>query len=300
MIKPNLIASHDWHVQPNCQRSLWTYRLSGAPLDRVPGIAAGVFPGIAAGVSSNLMRSTEKDSNRSASWNQFFRGQMLTSSLHPAFLREPFKGTKAPTLCQGRNLIPSCPEDDPSRIRKIDQRVKARRAREAQNIKEQPAKAARAARARRISPGSCNGLFSLGIPYRGSGVLLPTSPDPTNQFHHSSFPLPSIGAGPLESALSRQERPPGGSTAHLVLPKSNIRHPRLQPPRPEPPRLQLCEHTNRRRRTQARGPVESGQFCGKRREAELADSAGMAELEKLDTPLAPSPSAASPADLPTR
>jgi hypothetical protein len=30
MIKPNLIASHDWHVQPICQRSLWLIRLSGA------------------------------------------------------------------------------------------------------------------------------------------------------------------------------------------------------------------------------------------------------------------------------
>ena len=29
MIKPNLIASHDWHVQPNCQRSLRAPRLSG-------------------------------------------------------------------------------------------------------------------------------------------------------------------------------------------------------------------------------------------------------------------------------
>jgi hypothetical protein len=30
MIKPNLIFSHDWHVQPNCQRSLRALRLSGA------------------------------------------------------------------------------------------------------------------------------------------------------------------------------------------------------------------------------------------------------------------------------
>ena len=30
MIKPNLIASHDWHVQPICQRSLRVIRLSGA------------------------------------------------------------------------------------------------------------------------------------------------------------------------------------------------------------------------------------------------------------------------------
>jgi hypothetical protein len=38
MIKPNLIASHDWHVQPICQRSLRAVRLSGAP-----GIEAQTF-----------------------------------------------------------------------------------------------------------------------------------------------------------------------------------------------------------------------------------------------------------------
>jgi hypothetical protein len=29
MIKPNSICSHDWHVQPICQRSLRVFRLSG-------------------------------------------------------------------------------------------------------------------------------------------------------------------------------------------------------------------------------------------------------------------------------
>jgi hypothetical protein len=36
MIKPNLICSHDWHVQPYCQRSLRFIRLSGSLLDRGP------------------------------------------------------------------------------------------------------------------------------------------------------------------------------------------------------------------------------------------------------------------------
>jgi hypothetical protein len=44
-------------------------------------------------------------------------------------------------------------------------------------------------------------LFSLGIPYRGSGAL--ASPDPTNQ-------LPT-------SLLGQATRPPGGSTAPLQL-----------------------------------------------------------------------------------
>ena len=34
MIKPNLIDSHDWHVQPYCQRSLRKVRLSGFLVDR--------------------------------------------------------------------------------------------------------------------------------------------------------------------------------------------------------------------------------------------------------------------------
>jgi hypothetical protein len=41
MIKPNLIFSHDWHVQPNCQRSLRDIRLSGALLDRGPDLTPG-------------------------------------------------------------------------------------------------------------------------------------------------------------------------------------------------------------------------------------------------------------------
>jgi hypothetical protein len=36
MIKPNLIFSHDWHVQPNCQRSLRAIHLSGALLGSRP------------------------------------------------------------------------------------------------------------------------------------------------------------------------------------------------------------------------------------------------------------------------
>jgi len=49
MIKPNLIDSHNWHVQPSCQRSVRAFRLSGALLDRGPGCYTRVSP--------NLMRS---------------------------------------------------------------------------------------------------------------------------------------------------------------------------------------------------------------------------------------------------
>jgi hypothetical protein len=47
-IEPNSTASHDWHVQPICQRSLRALRLSGAPWieARTPRVQA----------SSNLLR----------------------------------------------------------------------------------------------------------------------------------------------------------------------------------------------------------------------------------------------------
>jgi hypothetical protein len=41
MIKPNLIASHDWHVQPICQRSLRAVRLSGALGIEAPTFTSG-------------------------------------------------------------------------------------------------------------------------------------------------------------------------------------------------------------------------------------------------------------------
>jgi hypothetical protein len=41
MIKPNLIFSHNWHVQPNCQRSLRVIRLSGTLWDRGPAFQPG-------------------------------------------------------------------------------------------------------------------------------------------------------------------------------------------------------------------------------------------------------------------
>jgi len=72
------------------------------------------------------------------------------------------------------------------------------RFRTAQNIKQRPDERSRTAKVRRrITPGSCNGLFSLGIPYRGPGVI--SSPDPTNQLPNSLF--------------GQAQRPPGGSTA---------------------------------------------------------------------------------------
>jgi len=48
MTKPNSIYSHDWHIQPNCQRSWQSFHLSGDCLDRGLNFDAQV--------SSNLLR----------------------------------------------------------------------------------------------------------------------------------------------------------------------------------------------------------------------------------------------------
>ena len=41
MTEPNPITSHDWHVQPICQRSLRVVRLSGTPFGSRSGLASG-------------------------------------------------------------------------------------------------------------------------------------------------------------------------------------------------------------------------------------------------------------------
>ena len=56
------------------------------------------------------------------------------------------------------------------------------RVRTAQKIKERPAKMPEPMRlAGTEAPGSCNGLFSLGIPYRGLTMQERNSSDPSNQ-----------------------------------------------------------------------------------------------------------------------
>jgi hypothetical protein len=65
-----------------------------------------------------------------------------------------------------------------------------RKSRTAQNIKEQPANCAPAYKARRrLTPGSCNGLFSAGFPTGVQGLL----PHLTQRTSLISFPLPSWG-----------------------------------------------------------------------------------------------------------
>ena len=75
MIKPNLIASHDWHVQPICQRSLRVIRLSGTPWIEVRTLRPAVL---------------ELDAHR--------RFRPLSTQQATAFWREPFKVIKVPRL----------------------------------------------------------------------------------------------------------------------------------------------------------------------------------------------------------
>ena len=121
MIKPNLIYSHNWHVQPNCQRSLRAIRLSGALWDRGPAVT----PGCPRTCCAHQLR-------------------VLQRSL--AFLREPFKDIEDPLPCQAFNFhspeapiqydlggAPHANFDQPDRNQSPVQKRRA-----AQNIKHQP------------------------------------------------------------------------------------------------------------------------------------------------------------------
>jgi hypothetical protein len=156
MIKPNSITSHDWHVQPICQRSLPATRLSGAVLDRGPGLRRGVLELVA-----------HSDLCFESSYRCFCANLLNLSDFHLSVKLNSYPRTqlrKVPLkTCPWRSLRRTNP-DFPER-----RKLLVRRVRTAQNIKERPDKNSRAARARRRStPGSCNGLFSLGIPYSGS------------------------------------------------------------------------------------------------------------------------------------
>jgi len=192
LIKPNLIASHDCHVQPICQRSLrylpeqavWieastlTLRLSSNLLR--PPFSASLSG--SRRFCANLLRVS--DLTRSVNLNSSF----LYRASRPFEIQLHKKHSGAP---RG-----SMPHDS-----------------RAQNIKERPALNARAHAARRsLHSWVVQWLVLCGIPNRGTGAL--ASPDPANQLPFSLF--------------GQAIRPPGGSTAHLQLSKSSISHSMLQ------------------------------------------------------------------------
>ena len=80
MTEPNPITSHDWHVQPICQRSLRVVRLSGTPWDRGLDLRPAVLELGAHRLISPLAQRTS------------------------AFLREPSEVIKVRVSGQGNNL----------------------------------------------------------------------------------------------------------------------------------------------------------------------------------------------------
>jgi len=177
MTKPNLIDSHNWHVQPNCQRSVRAFRLSGALLDRGPGCYARV--------SSNLMRRPK-----------------LHSSVPKPFLRELSKAIELLALCQPLILASSLScrghpnmlsavaprRDEPKRKTFKSVRVSIFRA--AQNFQTATSIARATRGSRRISPGSCNGLFSEGFPtgVQGYSTDLTRPYEPASHFPFRAGP----------------------------------------------------------------------------------------------------------------
>src|ERR1700752_4477122 len=61
MIKPIFFHSHDWHVQPDCQRSTSVYRLSG-PLWIAKRSLAAVLELVASQFSTHFLRLPEIES----------------------------------------------------------------------------------------------------------------------------------------------------------------------------------------------------------------------------------------------
>ena len=155
-------------------------------LSRIPGIEAqAVTPEL----SSNLVRI----------------GPFFCSLRTGPFLRELFESIELSTPCQGESLLTdSIPFLGMAqrKISKNDQRK---------------AQVRLGGRAEGSSSGSCNGLFSLGIPYRGPGKLACLTTQRTG--------LPNL---PFRAGLEISSSPPESPTAHLQLSKSSTGHSSLQ------------------------------------------------------------------------
>ncbi len=110
MIKPNLIVSHDWHVQPICQRSF-----TADPPERGRGSS---FPDVNPDVLELVLR-----------------GKPEALFPAPAFLREPFKHIELRCIGQALSVFLSLIPAANSESSDIDKSP----VRDAQNIKDQPA-----------------------------------------------------------------------------------------------------------------------------------------------------------------
>jgi hypothetical protein len=164
-------------------------------------------PGCYAKVSSNLLRSP-----------------ILCVLPHPpAFLREPSKAIGLSTSCQAQSILAPRPLNHdvgglflsggfrPAGKKKSRSEASHSAKYQRATSKKRPSRLG----SRELNSRVLQWLVLCGIPYRGSGMRrLRISPDPTNQ-------LPT-------SLIGQAKRPPGGSTAHLQLPKSSTRHSQLQ------------------------------------------------------------------------
>jgi hypothetical protein len=152
-----------------------------------------------------------------------FRRRFRPSSRPSAFLRELFKGTKASPTCQGGNLIPTRSVQTQARIRTSTQlslgapapdsgtwestkladfpQLAQRKYQRATGKMPAPA----SANAQKLkASGSCNGLFSLGNPYRGLRGVHDNSPSPTNRLPTSLNPYVDRGRPLIPRAFARR------------------------------------------------------------------------------------------------
>lgn len=172
LIKPKLIPSHDWHVQPNFQRSLWV-----DPPERDPRIE-----------SLTLSPECPRTCMRLAScgfrspglpfWRElfktielyrfgqalFFRSPIFTSLYRPGVYLSQREQTEGEVFSAGRVQIGFHHRFPPTGFHQ-DRPCENLRA--AQNFKRSAgatnARAAHGSRGDNL-PGSCNGLFSAGFP----------------------------------------------------------------------------------------------------------------------------------------
>ena len=186
MTKPNPVTSHDWHVQPICQRSLRVDRLSGL-LDRDPDYS-GVL---------ELVALEQLSSYRTASFS--FARLSKNIELSGFCQAQPFLSSGAarplPAVCSPRS-------DSGGRLRKLSLLNVAQRKISINNQRTAPEPLRLAGD---FSPGNAM-VCSLWDSLQGPSVQARIRPfEPTS-------PLP----------VGQAVRPLGSSTAHLQLFKSTI------------------------------------------------------------------------------
>ena len=102
-IEPNPIASHDWHVQPVCQRSFWVPRLSGSLWIEAPAHAGSVLElGALAGFAAHLERLRHFCANllRISNFSESVKLNFVSSSAFA--LRELSNNTGTPPSATAR------------------------------------------------------------------------------------------------------------------------------------------------------------------------------------------------------